>query len=152
MASLTAAPPLANRGACSSALSFSVDKLFCLLVSFSSPFPQLTIVPVLHCRTAASKRSDPDWVWEHQALLWSPDAIAPMRHFMLRMLHDKTIPLPGDVQVLTGGPPCQVSGTRAACLGACFTSWHCQCGGLCCWDTACDMPLTQQLCLQCSCW
>jgi hypothetical protein len=27
---------------------------------------------------------------------------------MLCMLADKTIPMPGDVQLLTGGPPCQV--------------------------------------------
>ncbi|KAF8062783.1 CMT3 [Scenedesmus sp. PABB004] len=53
----------------------------------------------------------PEWAWEHQSLLWSRDAVLPMRRFMLAMLADKTIPLPGDVQLLTGGPPCQnVSG------------------------------------------
>lgn len=45
----------------------------------------------------------------HQALLLQDaDAHTPMRRFVLRMLADKTIPLPGDVHVLTGGPPCQV--------------------------------------------
>lgn len=48
------------------------------------------------------------WAWEHQALLLRRDAVAPMRSFLLSMLADKTIPLPGDVDVLTGGPPCQV--------------------------------------------
>jgi hypothetical protein len=32
----------------------------------------------------------------------------PMRHFLVRMLADKQVPTPGDVQLLTGGPPCQV--------------------------------------------
>jgi site-specific DNA-cytosine methylase len=45
-------------------------------------------------------------VWEHQSLL--RDAVLPMRRFMVRMLADKQIPVPGDVQLLTGGPPCQV--------------------------------------------
>lgn len=48
------------------------------------------------------------WSWEHQALLLQQDAVAPMRSFLLRMMADKTIPLPGDVHVMTGGPPCQV--------------------------------------------
>eukprot|EP00775_Hariotina_reticulata_P007661 gene7661-7864_t len=49
------------------------------------------------------------WAWEHQQLLRG--AVQPMRRFMLHMLADKTIPMPGDVQLLTGGPPCQnVSG------------------------------------------
>jgi site-specific DNA-cytosine methylase len=38
------------------------------------------------------------------------DAIPAMQHFLLRMAADKTIPLPGDVNVITGGPPCQVFG------------------------------------------
>lgn len=48
------------------------------------------------------------WRWEHQALLHTRGAMTPMRRFMLAMIADKTIPLPGDVDVMTGGPPCQV--------------------------------------------
>lgn len=35
-------------------------------------------------------------------------AIPAMQKFMLAMTADKTIPLPRDVDVMTGGPPCQV--------------------------------------------
>lgn len=52
----------------------------------------------------------PAWQWEHQVLLLRPDGTGPMRNFMLRMLADKTIPRRGDVDILTGGPPCQVGG------------------------------------------
>jgi hypothetical protein len=38
------------------------------------------------------------------------DAIPAMQPFLLKMVADKTIPLPGDVNVITGGPPCQVLG------------------------------------------
>jgi hypothetical protein len=68
------------------------------------------------CRTGASScsnngsgdSSSSEWAWEHQSLLWSKDAVLPMQRFMLRMMADKQIPMPGDVQLLTGGPPCQV--------------------------------------------
>lgn len=58
-------------------------------------------------RVLCANRSS-EWAWEHQSLLRDKEAVLPMRHFMLRMLADKTIPMPGDVGLLTGGPPCQV--------------------------------------------
>lgn len=67
------------------------------------------------------------WVWEHQDLLLEKEAVLPMRHFMLRMIADKAIPLPGDVDLLTGGPPCQVYTTdkfvhgQSATLSLCST-------------------------------
>jgi hypothetical protein len=40
------------------------------------------------------------------------EAIPAVQKFMLLMTADKTIPLPGDVDIMTGGPPCQVSSLR----------------------------------------
>jgi hypothetical protein len=52
-------------------------------------------------------------MWEHQSLLWEDEgAMLPMRRFLVRMLADKQVPMPGDVQLLTGGPPCQVRRLR----------------------------------------
>lgn len=58
-------------------------------------------------RLFASCRSS-EWYWEHQALLRTADAVKPLQRFYLVMVADKTIPMQGDVDLMTGGPPCQV--------------------------------------------
>ncbi|WIA09890.1 hypothetical protein OEZ85_010104 [Tetradesmus obliquus] len=58
-------------------------------------------------RASSSSAASPGWAWEHEALLQCDDALLPMRRFLLAMLADKVLPLPGGVGLLTGGPPCQ---------------------------------------------
>lgn len=48
------------------------------------------------------------------------EAIPAMQMFLLTMVADKTIPLPGDVDIMTGGPPCQV---RCAGRDAAVSVW-----------------------------
>lgn len=49
------------------------------------------------------------------------EAIPVMQMFLLAMVADKTIPLPGDVDIMTGGPPCQV---RCAGRDAAVSLWE----------------------------
>jgi hypothetical protein len=49
-----------------------------------------------------------EWYWEHELLLQAADARRPLQRFYLAMVADKTIPMQGDVDLMTGGPPCQV--------------------------------------------
>lgn len=60
------------------------------------------------------------WHWEHEALMHLDDAVPAMQMFLLAMVADKTIPLPGDVDIMTGGPPCQV---RCAGRDAAVSLW-----------------------------
>jgi hypothetical protein len=55
------------------------------------------------------------------------DAIPAMQQFLLAMVADKTIPLPGDVDVMTGGPPCQVREGVRLCAAAALRSRVCAC-------------------------
>ena len=67
------------------------------------------VIAVMTLPPVAPPHRSSAWAWEHQVLLLRTDGVAPLRAFMLRMLADKTLPRRGDVDILTGGPPCQVS-------------------------------------------
>lgn len=60
------------------------------------------------CHSVFAPCRSSQWFWEHELLLKTIDALKPLQRFYLAMVADNTIPMRGDVDLMTGGPPCQV--------------------------------------------